>query len=851
MSTSVENTPQVTRSGHSPASIWPFMPGLLWGALLLGILGWWLFISDLDVGTPIASGVLLAAAVGLGLFVWATLQWWKARNDGAKLAQLDTGLKPIVALALFAGAALLVFLGAWLYVQNGVRVFAQVSSMAVMALICAGAGLALQHPVTRPQIFQWMLHRRREIAIVLMVLGVVIGGAGVYFLFFYEGGLTNFRSNFPGGPEGLGMILIGAVLLGGGLYTFLNLDRPAFVDTMRFLCLYTVSMTGFVLSLFTAVRMSAWWVRYFMPGMSAWQGNDSWHFWLCIYMLVLGLVLLFGGLLLGRVDIRVNVSMRRMLYGYNTVLTGFLLLVILVVLVIFTFVNLPANIAWNRMGMHTISEKSRQTLAELKDRVKVYVLLQRFGDTYFEVSDLLDNCQSETDKLVVEYISPDMDAAAYRDLASVYPELEKQTKSDFRGSGGYGRGLLVVYGEGPEGKNLPHVFIPDRDLQDADPTGQTIAFKGENTLMNAIRQLANKQSRPKVYFTQSNGELMLKDIDQQDSRILHFPGAEEVTDRLRKAGYDVYGLFWEAQPRGVPGMQIPDVFKFARKTDKDEPKVPEDCNVLVIAGPEEAFSKEVLKAIDTYLDKGGKIVVLTKAGMMGNGQFTDDGMPEFCKKLGAELKNDFVLRWSDKTKQEAWMIQAKMAPQNNSNLAKAFTGKWFKFILPRDVRPLKTPGKYQAEVLLEAPPENNGNLILIDNNIAGVVQPIAYLRDLRNRDLLESKMSKDPVPLAVAITDKDNKPRGFIFGDDGFISSFYLKRDPPQGSIHFDLFRSCLEVLVERPLPDLGITPTERGTFLLQKTDEITWGRILWLPMGLMIVALAGTGAGIWIVRRK
>jgi hypothetical protein len=105
--------------------------------------------------------------------------------------------------------------------------------------------------------------------------------------------------------------------------------------------------------------------------------------------------------------------------------------------------------------------------------------------------------------------------------------------------------------------------------------------------------------------------------------------------------------------------------------------------------------------------------------------------------------------------------------------------------------------------------------------------------------------------LAVAITDKDNKPRGFIFGDDGFISSYYLKNDPVQGSIHFDLFRSCLEVLVERPLPDLGITPTERGTFLLQKTDDITWGRILWLPMGLMIVALAGTGAGIWIVRRK
>src|ERR1700719_4151476 len=124
---------------------------------------------------------------------------------------------------------------------------------------------------------------------------------------------------------------------------------------MSSLALYLGSLTGFVIALFTAVRMSIWWNRYIIAGMTMWQGEEGWHFWYCIYLEFFGLALLFGSLLLARTDIRVNVTMRRVLYGYNTVLTGFLLLLILVVMVIVTFVTLPANIEWTRaMGMHTI-----------------------------------------------------------------------------------------------------------------------------------------------------------------------------------------------------------------------------------------------------------------------------------------------------------------------------------------------------------------------------------------------------------------------------------------------------------------------------------------------------------------
>jgi hypothetical protein len=833
-------------------SIWPYVPGLLWATVLLGILTWWLYVSDLELAAAIVGGTGVVAAASLGLFLWIAVQWLKARKEPAKLAALDASARPVLALAMFAGAAILLFLAAWLCVVEGLKEFAEVSSMVVMALISAGAGLGLritpQSPLSRQHIFQWMLTHRKEVAMGLMVLGVLLAGAGIYFL-FYKGGLTNFRSNFPGGPEGLCLFVIGGVLLGGGLWNFLSLERPATVDTMRLLTLYAGSLSGFAIAIFTAVRISAWWNRYIVAGMPSWQGEDAWRFWYCIYVECFGLMLLFGSLMLARVDIRVKVTMRRMLYGYNAALTGLLLLVILLVVNIFTFVTFPASIAWTRtMGLHTLSDEAKQTLGDLKDRVTVYVLMQRYSETYNEVNDLLDNCLAVTNKLTVEYVSPDQDAARYRDLASTYPELEKQTKSEFRGSGGYGRGLLVVYGEGTEGAKLPHVFIPDKDLEEADPTGKSIQFKGENALMSAILQLVNKGPRPKIYFTQSEGELMINDMNVPDNRVLHLPGAGDLAEKLRKAGYDVQGLVWEAKPKG---FQISDMFSFAKKQPTDDSKVPDDCTVLVIAGPEVAMTKDALKAIDEYMDRDGKIMVLTKAGIMENGQFEDDGMPEFCKKFGAEVKNDFIMRLAQDDPRDALWIQVHMPPASTSKLARTFGDRWFKCAMPRPILPIKGPGKYQTEVILEAPPERNGNQMWIESNGAVLEKPRTYGIYLQRTGKLETMVSKDPVSVGVSITDRENKLRGFIIGDDGFVSTLYRRIEPTQQAVGCDFVRSCLELLVDRKIPDLKITPKESGFFSFAKTEETSMGRLLWLPFGLMLLALGGTGAGIWVVRRK
>ena len=214
-----------------------------------------------------------------------------------------------------------------------------------------------QGAFSRQGLLQRLLDMRQQLGIVMIVIGLAIGGLGVYLI--VKAGRAEFSSRFPGGWEGIACCLIGLVLIGGGLWTQLTLERSASVDFLRTLLLFVGSGTGLIIAVFTMLRFALWWNEHLSRGVASWQGEEGWRFWLCAYVELIGLALLFGSLLLARVDIRSNVGMRRLLYGYNAFLTGFLLFVTLVVLNIIVFVKLPSNVEWNIKGLYSLSEVSK------------------------------------------------------------------------------------------------------------------------------------------------------------------------------------------------------------------------------------------------------------------------------------------------------------------------------------------------------------------------------------------------------------------------------------------------------------------------------------------------------------
>ena len=72
-----------------------------------------------------------------------------------------------------------------------------------------------------------------------------------------------------------------------------------------------------------------WTIQVFIKcALEAWQGATWWHLWVCLLALFGGLALMFVSLLPARAVERTDPALRRLLYGYNAVLSGLLMLAI-------------------------------------------------------------------------------------------------------------------------------------------------------------------------------------------------------------------------------------------------------------------------------------------------------------------------------------------------------------------------------------------------------------------------------------------------------------------------------------------------------------------------------------------
>src|SRR5207249_4248061 len=142
------------------------------------------------------------------------------------------------------------------------------------------------------------------------------------------------------------------------------------------------------------------------------------------------------------------------------------------------------------------------------------------------VRALMDNCLAVTDRLQVEYLSPDLDQERVGELQKEYKFGDRQ-------------GLLVVYGSG-EKKDSQFIRY-DSLLEGMDfmSGNKPRAFTGENALITALDFLKGGKQKPAIYFLQGHGEL-----DITDTRVSQRldEGVGILKQRLETANYVVKGL---------------------------------------------------------------------------------------------------------------------------------------------------------------------------------------------------------------------------------------------------------------------------------------------------------------------
>src|SRR5262245_5691487 len=88
-----------------------------------------------------------------------------------------------------------------------------------------------------------------------------------------------------------------------------------------------------------------------------------------------GLLIMFVSLQLARTEQRTNATLRRVLYGFNTVFVGLLLLLVLIAVNVFAFIKVPSTLVTNESAFTELSEESKRFLRSLDRPVNVYLIL--------------------------------------------------------------------------------------------------------------------------------------------------------------------------------------------------------------------------------------------------------------------------------------------------------------------------------------------------------------------------------------------------------------------------------------------------------------------------------------------
>ncbi len=126
----------------------------------------------------------------------------------------------------------------------------------------------------------------------------------------------------------------------------------------------------------------------------------------------------------------------------------------------------------------------------------------------------------------------------------------------------------------------------------------------EQGLTNAIVE-ASRKTRKVIYFVQGHGE---KDLQATGGR-----GLSLVRSLLESEYYEVKNLFM-----------------------RDDGKIPDDCTVLVIAGPVKRLFDYELSALQDLLKRGGRMLFLLDPG-------SDSGISEVISKVGLRFHNNYII----------------------------------------------------------------------------------------------------------------------------------------------------------------------------------------------------------------
>jgi ABC-type uncharacterized transport system involved in gliding motility auxiliary subunit len=320
----------------------------------------------------------------------------------------------------------------------------------------------------------------------------------------------------------------------------------------------------------------------------------------------------------------------------------------------------------------------------------------------------------------------------------------------------------------------------------------------EQEITNALITVTREEEK-KIYFTTMHGEHDIDDINPE--------GLNEARKGIEAENYKVEKIFVAEQQR-----------------------VPDDCSVLVIAGPQKDFLDAEYQAINEYLDKGDKLLVLLDPDQ--------PNLQQLLEKWGFDIGNNTIIDVSPVGQLfGAGYGSPLIANYEFHEITQDFNLMTI-FRLARSVTPVPEPDSGTTVKSLAFTTEFPGSWG--ETNLVAEDIEFDEGKDLKGPVSLAAVAEKDVVSKSDSTTDenfqKQLKTRIGVFGDSDFVTNAYY---------HFqgngDLFLNVISWLAEQgDLISVRAKQPEdnRVSLTAQQSQIIFWLGVVLLPISILIAGI-------------
>lgn len=515
-----------------------------------------------------------------------------------------------------------------------------------------------------------------------------------------------------------------------------------------------------------------------------------------------------------------NLRKQKALIGANVII------MILIAIAIFVFVSYLNDRHYYRFdftasGRYTLSAKTKKILKNLDQPVFVTSLLVKNKDYRFygQIVDILEEYRYVTDKVTVTLLNPLTDRTKITELAEkLKMDLEQLQLNS------------IIFTCGDKSKHVPQSEVIEREFP--------FKFKGEEVFTSAVLNVT-QEKQTTVYFVRGHGE--------RDSGDFERAGLGNLATSIKRANYNIIPL---------------DLL--------EKKRVPENCDILFIAGPTKSFSTEETNYIRNYLgtsarlldEKGelkeGKLLVMLEPVVGAN---KPSGLKAMLGEYGIVVRDDAVVYnkvnmplYGMQTVVEIYISDEKYLEHDITKDIEKLTSVFYGSSVV-SVAPLTDTMAFSAKAIIRAPDSSWGETEIAGkgkkrpkyDDGADISSPItlAIAAELRAPEVTPHQDVTTPPHATKTFEGIGEKgSRIVVFGDTDFAANAFSDNPGNQ-----DLVLNSISWLARRE-KELGISPkapdVRRAVIKPAQLTLIFWLSIVGLPsVGIII------GGFVWWRRRR